>query len=188
MTSDAARCHDDEMGERVSVLPLDHPGPWHFDELADLPDDDHRYEVVDGNLVVTPPPTQLHQFVSNRIADQLRRSCPGGWDVFVEFALPLGTDGRVPDVAVVRADAPITSQAPYPAGPEFFGLVVEVVSARTRKTDRFAKPGEYAEAGIPFFWRVELDPELRVHAFALQDGTYVEGPPLTPWGPVDVQL
>ncbi|MDP9466698.1 MAG: Uma2 family endonuclease [Actinomycetota bacterium] len=28
------------------------------------------------------------------------------------------------------------------------------MSPSSRETDRFAKPGEYAEAGIPLFWRL----------------------------------
>ncbi|MGK5518006.1 Uma2 family endonuclease [Micromonospora sp. URMC 107] len=46
-------------------------------------------------------------------------------------------------------------------------LAVEVVSPGTRRTDRFAKPGEYAAAGIPFYWRIEQDP---VHLYAYRRG------------------
>lgn len=42
-----------------------------------------------------------------------------------------------------------------------------MVSPSSRKTDRFAEPGEYAEAGIPLFWRVETDPALVLHPFVL---------------------
>jgi Uma2 family endonuclease len=178
------------MGDQMSVVSLDRPGPWRFEELADLPADGRRYEVVDGNLIVTPPPTHYHQFVSNSLARQLSAVSGDDWMVLVEFALPLGTDGRIPDVSVIRADAPISRRPAYPVGPEYFGLVVEVVSPRTRKTDRFAKPGEYAEAGIPCFWRVELDPTLRVYGFALESGSYVEveGSLPVPWGYLDLDL
>lgn len=174
----------------MSELLLEHPGPWRFQELADLPEDGRRYEVVDGNLVVTPPPTQFHQAVSSLIGQQLTQACPDDWRVYSEFALPLGTDGRVPDLAVVHADAPLSRRRPYPVGPEFFGLVVEVVSPRTRKTDRFTKPGEYAEAGIPLFWRVELDPVVQILGFALTDGSYVAvtGQLPVPWGAIDIDL
>ena len=174
----------------MSVLSLDHPGPWRFEELTDLPDDGRRFEVVDGNLVVTPPSTQYHQAVSSLIYQELMRACPDDWRVYAEFALPLGTDGRVPDVAVVRADAPIRRRRPYPVGPEYFGLVAEVVSPRTRKTDRFTKPGEYAEAGVPLYWRVELEPEVRLHGFVLQGERYVEvhGPLPVPWGQLELDL
>lgn len=171
----------------------EHGGPWLFDELADLADDDRRYEVVDGALVVTPPPGQLHQAVGAELFRQLDRSCPPGWRVAYEWPLPLGTDGRVPDLAVIRDDAPLRGSGPYPAGPEYVGLVVEIVSPSSRKTDRFAKPGEYAEAAIPLFWRVETEPSVVLHAFVLQDGAYVEtatspGALFVPWGTLAVDL
>lgn len=137
-----------------------HRGPWRFEELATLPDDGRRYEVVDGVLVVTPPPTQRHQFVGSVLLHQLVRACPPQWRVVDEWPLPLGTDGRVPDLAVVAADAPVTrAGSAYPAGPEHVGLLVEVVSPSSRKTDRVMKPAEHAEAGVPLFWRVETDPD-----------------------------
>lgn len=177
-----------------SVVPQ-HRGPWRFEELADLPDDGRRYEVVDGTLVVTPPPGHLHQAVGAELFSQLDRQRPAGWRVAYEWPLPLGTDGRVPDLAVVRSDAPVRGPGPYPVGPEHVGLVVEIVSSSSRKTDSFAKPGEYAEVGIPLFWRVETDPEVVVHAFRLVGGVYSDavivresGVVDVPWGRVTVDL
>jgi Uma2 family endonuclease len=168
-----------------SVVPQ-HRGPWRFEELAELPDDGRRYEVVDGVLLVTPPPGHLHQAVGAELLVQLAAECTGEWRVVYEWGLPLGTDGRVPDLAVVRADAPVRGPGPYPVGPEHVGLVVEIVSTSSRKTDRFAKPGEYAEAGIPLFWRVETDPQVVLHAFRLLDGSYVEAAVVHDVGEVDV--
>jgi Uma2 family endonuclease len=51
-------------------------------------------------------------------------------------------------------------------------IAIEVVSPHTRARDRFAKPAEYAGAGIPYFWRVEQDP-VGVFAYRLgTDGRY----------------
>lgn len=173
----------------------DQAGPWRFDELADLPDDGRRYEVVDGGLLVTPPPGQRHQAVGAELLLQLAAQCPPSWRVRYEWPLPFGTDGRVPDLAVVSADAPLGGPGPYPVGPEHVGLVVEVVSAWSRKTDRFAKPGEYAEAGIRLFWRVETAATLLLLAFELVDGAYCEVLALTdrghvpvPWGTAQIDL
>ncbi len=172
-----------------------HRGPWRFDELADLPDDGRRYEVVDGNLLVTPPPAHRHQEVGAELLHQLARAASPDWRVRYEWALPLGTDGRVPDLAVVRADADSRAGGPYPIGPDAVGLVVEVVSPSSRKTDRFAKPGEYAEAGIPLFWRVETDPALLLLAYRLVGDRYepvaevdAAGRVPVPWGELDVDL
>jgi len=180
----------------MSITPLDRAGPWSFEELADRDDlpEGYRYEVVDGHLVVTPPPAQRHQLAGAVLFQQLMCACPAEWLVVWEFGLRLGTDGRVPDLAVVRA-APPTGTGPYPRGPEAFGLVVEIMSPGSRKTDLFAKPGEYAEVGIPLFWRLDLDPAPRLHAFGLQGGVYVElaavddvGTVPVPWGELSVDL
>jgi Uma2 family endonuclease len=177
-----------------SVVPQ-HRGPWRFEELVDLPDDGRRYEVVDGALHVTPPPGHLHQAVGAELLVQLAGQRTRQWRVVYEWGLPLGTDGRVPDLAVVRADAPVRGPGPYPVGPEHVGLVVEIVSPTSRKTDRFAKPGEYAEAGIPLFWRVETEPDLVLHAFRLDGDGYVETAVVSdvdvvnvPWGRATVDL
>ena len=87
-----------------------------------------------------------------------------------QFGLRLGGDGRLPDVGVLR-DVPFgRHQVGTPA--EHALLLVEVVGESTRKTDRFFKPAEYAEAGVAHYWRIELDPELFVVTHDLVDGSY----------------
>lgn len=43
----------------MTVLPRDHA--WTVQDLASLPDDGLRYELVDGTLLVSPAPTKSHQ-------------------------------------------------------------------------------------------------------------------------------
>lgn len=164
---------------------------WSLADLPGLPDEGQRYELVDGGLVVTPPATQRHQDVASDVRDRLAAAAGPGWRVRYEYALPFADDTqRVPDVVVFRwpLEHPRVD-ARNPLGPADVGLIVEVVSPRTLRTDRFAKPGEYAEAGIPLFWRLETDPELVLHAFALRDARYEptaeirgRGAVAVPWG------
>ena len=49
-------------------------------------------------------------------------------------------------------------------------LVVEIMSPGTMTTDRYTKTGEYAEAGIPFYWRLEQRAKLELHAYELVPG------------------
>ena len=168
---------------------------WTLADLAELPDDGMRYELVDGNLVVTPP-TQRHTGWAHGLATQLRTHAPAGWQVVTELPLPLGDDLRIPDVVVHRW--PLrepAADASNPLGPRDVGLLVEVVSPRTRKTDRFLKPGEYAAEGVPLFWRLETEPTLVLHPYELRDGRYVDLPTITgrgdalaPWGQTPVDL
>ena len=177
----------------MDTTELHRAGHWRFDQLGELPHDGRRYEVVDGLLVVSPPPAFWHQVVSAALVRELTAQAPPSWRVLFELGLPLGTDGRVPDISVVSARAPAGAGAPLP-GPEHVGLVVEVVSPSSRKTDRFAKPGEYAEAGIPLFWRVETEPQPVVTAYRLaaayeQVAVVVDtGAAPAPWGPVHLDL
>jgi len=98
---------------------------------------------------------------------------PPEWEAVYEEYVRLGTDGRQPDVALLRAGLPAPRrQAGYP--PEAFGLVIEVVSPTSRRRDRVHKMVEYAEAGIPYYWLVELEPDVEILAFVLSDGGYRE--------------
>jgi Uma2 family endonuclease len=181
----------------MPVRPPDLHRGWTLADLDTLPDDGQRYEIVDGGLVVTPPPTQRHQVLANDLRDRLQAAAAPGWRVRMEFPLPFAEDTqRIPDVVVHRW--PLRhprSDARNPVGPVDVGLVVEVVSPSTRRTDRFAKPGEYAEAGIGMFWRLETEPDLVLHPFVLGRAGYEPLEPVTeqgsvpvPWGSVVVDV
>lgn len=87
--------------------------------------------------------------------------------------LPLEDDLRVPDVVVHRWLLQASTIDPAnPLGPVDVGLLVEVVSPRTRKVDRAMTPGEYATAGVRVFWPLETVPEFVAHPFGLTGCTY----------------
>jgi Uma2 family endonuclease len=56
--------------------------------------------------------------------------------------------------------------------PRFVMLAVEVVSPGSETDDRREKPFEYAEGEIPHYWRVELEPDLVIHTYRLDDSRY----------------
>ncbi len=181
----------------MPVFPPDLHRGWTLDDLDALPDDGRRYELVDGGLVVTPPPTQWHQMLAGGLRERLQAAAPPGWRAHLEFPVPFDEDTqRIPDVVVHRwpLQHPRDDRR-NPVGPADVGLVVEVVSPSTRRTDRFAKPGEYAEAGIALFWRLETEPELVLHPFVLSGAGYEALPPVrdqgsvpVPWGRLVVDL
>jgi hypothetical protein len=78
---------------------------------------------------------------------------------------------RQPDVIVYAADTPRNRRIPVTA----VLAVVEIVSAGSESTDRVVKPLEYAAAGIPYFWRVEIkndEPILHTYALDKNAGVY----------------
>jgi Uma2 family endonuclease len=181
---------------RTTALP-DLLRTWTVDELADLPDDANKYELVDGRLEVTPPPNQDHQLFGSQLRDLILRSAPSGWNSLPEFGVRFADDTqRQPDVAVFRMPPRFpTGDRHNPIGPADIGLLIEIVSPSSRRKDRFAKPGEYADAGIPTYWRLETEPELVLHSFVLEGNVYVADTIITergtvpvPWGRVEVDL
>ncbi len=151
---------------------------WTVYDLADLPDDGLRYEALDGQLVVTPPPVARHQEVVIRLLVQLRAQATQQWRVLHEQAVRLDTDWRVPDVVVVPASLPLEG---FLYQPDEVALAVEVVSASSRRTDRMVKPAEYAAAGVARYWRVETHPRVEVHAYELRGAIYAPSAPTAPF-------
>jgi Uma2 family endonuclease len=160
-------------GATFMGLPAAHS--WTLDDLALLPDDGRRYEIVDGSLHVTPAPALRHQFYCSWLHEALVVHRPPDIAVVegANIILP-GEPTRllVPDVLAVPTgyiDSDDDSLAvPASAVP----LAVEVVSPSSTTHDRFTKPALYAEAGIPHYWRVEGGKDgPTVHVYALAPGS-----------------
>jgi Uma2 family endonuclease len=126
---------------------------WTWDDLQDLPGG-HRYEIIDGSLIVSAGPTPWHQLVAGELVALLRPAVPDDLAV-LETVVVIGDSVLEPDVLVVRRSA-ITPEAKLFA-PEDVLVVVEVESRSSRRFDRLAKPSVYADAGIPHYWRIDLD-------------------------------
>lgn len=146
------------------------PGrPFTVAELDRMPDDGRRYELVDGVLVVSPRPTQIHQVAALRVATLLEQATPPGLQVVPEPAVMISADTEFdPDVVVVGlekiGDAKVTT-------PPL--LVVEVRSPKTALVDLNTKKAAYERFGVCSYWIVVPDlkrPELI--AFELCDGRY----------------
>ncbi|MBP2323403.1 Uma2 family endonuclease [Kibdelosporangium banguiense] len=152
--------------------------PDHLLSLADweaLPEDNSRhFELVEGVLQVSPHPVWNHQRAITKLLGRLDSQLPQDLVVQPEFELVLSDSFpptiRVPDLLVVPEAVGRTN--PPRVRAEDVLLVVEVVSPGSRKIDRVHKLNEYAEAGIPDYWIVDLDPPVSVTAFQLIDGDY----------------
>ncbi|OLT02993.1 hypothetical protein BJF90_27910 [Pseudonocardia sp. CNS-004] len=142
-----------------------------------LPEDNSaHYELQEGVLVVSPKPAKRHQLAVVRLASQMEHQLSVEWDVVPDFEVVVQADGpatvRAPDLVMVRADAAENRVA---AGDVL--LAVEIISPGSRKIDTQMKHFEYAEAGIPHYWVVDLDPpapSITVYGLGAPDDGYVE--------------
>ncbi|MDQ2880046.1 MAG: Uma2 family endonuclease [Actinomycetota bacterium] len=151
-------------------------GEFTVDELERMPDDGHRYELLDGILVVSPAPGVWHQEVAGTLYRLLYEACPS--DLHVVIA-PFEWRGSTrtalqPDVLVARrGDLLAVEGGKYLAAVPV--LAVEVLSPSTRRIDRLSKLSAYEEAGVASYWLVDPDPATpSLHALDLVDGHYVE--------------
>lgn len=128
---------------------------WTFDDLLELPDDGRRYEIIDGSLHVSPGATPIHQVAAGRIRDVLLAAAPEDLEVMETVDVDCGRSVIEPDVVVAAAHAVTFGVMKFL--PADVVLAVEVVSPSSRRMDRLVKPSVLAEAGVPAYWRVELE-------------------------------
>lgn len=142
------------------------------DDLAAMPDDGRRYEVLDGALLVTPAPSWPHQHVVVELLARLYAACPDDQEI---LCAPFDyrqsdTTTLQPDVLVARVE-----DLTYGNLPKAPLLAVEVRSPSTALIDRELKRAAYERAGVPSYWIVDPGPGPTVTVFELRDGRYGDG-------------
>ncbi len=129
--------------------------PWTLAELDRLPDDGSTYELVDGELFVTPAPCTAHEELASTLlsmlvpyvrAQQLGR-------VYTPRAVVRTAESQVePDLMVRPAADTLPStwaEMPTPL------LVVEILSGTTRRRDHEQKRAFYMRIGVAQYWIVD---------------------------------
>lgn len=130
-----------------------------YEDYCLLPNDGKRYEIIDGELFVTPSPNFLHQIVvtsliyhmSSFLKDQpLGRVIVAPFDVvFSQF------DVVEPDILYIsKARSSVLTEKNVQGSPD---LVVEVLSKSTAKIDQTTKLKLYARFAVEEYWII--DPE-----------------------------
>jgi len=135
---------------------LQTPTYWTRDMVLALPDDGQRYEVVYGELLVTPAPRAPHQLVVQRLhlalAHYLQQQ-PAGHVWLSPADISWDEETLVqPDVFVVDTTESRTLDW---AAMQHLLLVIEVLSPSTARADRFTKRRRYQEADVPDYWIVD---------------------------------
>ena len=131
------------------------------EEVLAFPADGNRYEVVHGELLVTPAPAPHHQRVVTRLAAALASYLSAYAEVAEVFVGPgdiywSAGDYVQPDVLVTPAGEVTTSWRDC----RTLLLAVEVVSPGSARYDRVTKRQAYQEHGVGTYWIV--DPDARV--------------------------
>jgi Uma2 family endonuclease len=143
--------------------------------VADLdacPDDNNRYELIEGELFVSRAPGLPHQIVIQNLqialvdylkSNPIGRIVPGAGAIFSDY------DAVIPDLAFITNDrwSSIVSNDRFNAAPD---LLIEVMSPGKENRDRdlLVKRQLYARYGVPEYWII--DPANRlVEVYRLRD-------------------
>ncbi|MBP7149087.1 MAG: Uma2 family endonuclease [Acidobacteria bacterium] len=150
-----------------------HPRLLTYADYAAIPDDGHRYQLLEGELVMTPSPKARHQQVSLKLASRLL--------VHVEqlglgevFCAPL--DVMLDEQTVVQPDVLFVSKerANIRRDDRIVGapdLCVEILSPGTERIDRVRKLELYARFDVTHYWIVDLEART-IEEYALSGDVY----------------
>ena len=157
-------------------------GSWTLEEVHRLPDDGNKYELVRGELFVTPPPARHHETIAARLARVLDPYVAehGLGLVYRPRAVLRTADGEVEPDLMVRDDRGVGNgweAAPIPI------LVVEIVSPTTRRRDMQQKRRFYLTSGVAEYWIV--DPEARRVVVSRPGGQDEQCATVLRWHPTD---
>ena len=159
-------------------------------EYAALPEDDQRrWELLEGNLLMSPSPTPRHMIAVARLHGMVESQLPAGLRAVPNVDLDLqlapadqpGTSRRPDLVVVSEAELRRVEKEGGLLRAAAAVLVVEIISPGSKRTDTVIKRGEYADAGIAHYWIIDLDrPTSLVAAhlageFGYQDSGEVTG-------------
>jgi Uma2 family endonuclease len=159
-----------------------HTKSWTLDELHRLPDDGNKYELVRGELFVTPAPSVQHEDILARLHAALvpyvTHNSLGM--VYRPRAVLRFEDSEVePDLMVRPLASPAVedwAELPTPI------LVVEVLSGTTRRRDLLQKRALYLDAGVPEYW--VIDPEAQTVRVVRSRDNDVIASEMVEWQPV----
>lgn len=154
---------------------------WTLAEVHALPEDGNRYELVHGELLVTPAPTPDHQAIVAALARLILPFIIAenvGELHFPRAVIRVGESETEPDLMVRPRSAHRWKDwrdAPTPL------LAIEVLSPSSRRGDSITKRGFYREIGIPEYWIA--DGESRTIRVVRPDGEDVVVRDELEWSP-----
>ncbi len=147
--------------------------PMTYHEYALLPQDRNRYEVLDGELYMTPSPAYIHQWIVISVGSILLEHVSTR-KLGVVLTAPMDvllSEANIvqPDILYVQAGhAPARDARNITVAPD---LIIEVLSPSSIEQDRETKKAVYARHGVSHYWII--DPESRtLEMYALSGAQY----------------
>jgi len=144
-----------------------------YNDLIELPDDGNRYEIIDGELIMSPSPKIIHQAVSRNLEYELitfAKKNNSGYvyhapcDVFFDDFNVLQPD----IIFITSQNKNIITEANIKGVPD---LVMEILSPSTGYYDLVSKKEKYEQYGIKEYWIV--DPEKQwIEIYVLENNAY----------------
>ncbi len=158
----------------VKRTPGPKQGEWTYSDYARLPDDGRRYEVMNGVLIMSPAPNEIHQMAVVRFTYYLFQHvdlAKRGRVIVAPFDVEL-TPKRVvqPDILVVlQTNAAKQTSTRLIGAPD---LTIEIASPGTATYDRLSKYDAYEQAGVSEYWIADPE-EQTIEMLVLQHGKYI---------------
>lgn len=145
-------------------------GQWTYADWENLPEDENRYEIIDGVLYMSTSPSAFHQWIIKRLVTKIGTQAEEQGLAYIYFA-PIGVimpgcDPIQPDFVIVRAGREsIIHERGIHGVPD---LIAEVLSPGNHDYDEEVKKAAYESAGVPEY--LIIDPVTRtVRHFQLND-------------------
>ncbi|MEO5813756.1 MAG: Uma2 family endonuclease, partial [Gemmatimonadaceae bacterium] len=132
---------------------------WTLAEVHSLPDDGNKYELVRGELFVTPPPFPEHETISarlTRILDPYVEANRLGFVYRPRAVVRFEGSEVEPDLMVSQRIGTLGGDKAWNRAPTPI-LVVEVHSEYTRRRDKLQKRNLYMDAGVAEYWMIDPD-------------------------------
>ena len=145
---------------------------WTYEEYYHL-DDDQRYEIIEGNLLMAPAPDRWHQDWSLNLTLLMAtayQASQSGQGLCAPFDVVLDPENTVqPDlIFVATANLGIIQPRAIFGTPD---LLIELISPSSVRRDRYDKKDLYARFGVKEYW-IGDPANQSLEILTLKDGRY----------------
>ena len=147
--------------------------PLTYDDYRRLPDDGNQYQLIGGQLIMSPSPTYSHQIISSNLFYALKQYVSEkkvGEILYAPFDVVLSMRDVVqPDLMFISAErADTIAENNVVEAPD---LVIEILSEATKTIDRTSKKILYEQNGVREYWIVDPIGQT-IEQFILREGVF----------------